>query len=109
VRSCLKNTYGFPWSHQHLHDLSPHQRLAPFRADCPGDRADRDGCPQQRRLEKVVMRLAICKRGGIPLIDDTSDGSAGSGLITNKFLSADGAVADVFTGSAKLSRPGTLR
>jgi phosphatidylserine/phosphatidylglycerophosphate/cardiolipin synthase-like enzyme len=43
----------------------------------------------------------ILLRGGVPLIDDTADGSRGSGLMHHKFLVADGRV--VVTGSANFS------
>lgn len=88
VRVVLENTYSTPWSEQHPADLSPHQR---------------------RRHEQLAAlaqgdAVAILRRGGVPLLDDTADGSAGSGLMHHKFLVVDGRV--VVTGSANFSPSG---
>ncbi|MFS6827155.1 phospholipase D-like domain-containing protein [Cyanobium sp. ATX-6F1] len=45
--------------------------------------------------------MAILQRAGVPLIDDTADGSAGSGLMHHKFMVVDRAV--VVTGSANFT------
>ena len=85
VRVVLENTYSQPWSERHAHDLNPHQR--------------------QRLL--LLQRLnqgdavALLRQGGVPLLDDTADGSAGSGLMHHKFLVADRRV--VVTGSTNFS------
>jgi phosphatidylserine/phosphatidylglycerophosphate/cardiolipin synthase-like enzyme len=81
----LENTYSTPWSEQHAADLSPHQRL------------------RHEQLQALGQgdAVAILRRGGVPLIDDTADGSAGSGLMHHKFLVADRKV--VVTGSANFS------
>jgi phosphatidylserine/phosphatidylglycerophosphate/cardiolipin synthase-like enzyme len=85
VQVVLENTYSTPWSEQHLIDLSPHQRqrVAQLRALGHGD------------------AVALLRRAGVPLLDDTADGSAGSGLMHHKFLVADRSV--VITGSANFS------
>jgi phosphatidylserine/phosphatidylglycerophosphate/cardiolipin synthase-like enzyme len=85
VRVVLENTYSTPWSEQHAADLSPHQRL------------------RQQQLQALGQgdAVAILRRGGVPLIDDTADGSSGSGLMHHKFLVADRRV--VLTGSANFS------
>jgi phosphatidylserine/phosphatidylglycerophosphate/cardiolipin synthase-like enzyme len=85
VAVVLENTYSAPWSGQHPADLPPHQR---------------------RRVEQLRTlgqgdAVAILQRGGVPLIDDTADGSRGSGLMHHKFLVADGEV--VITGSANFT------
>jgi phosphatidylserine/phosphatidylglycerophosphate/cardiolipin synthase-like enzyme len=81
----LENTYATPWSLQHPAELNPHQR---------------------KRVEQLQAlgqgdAVAILQRGGVPLIDDTADGSRGSGLMHHKFLVVDGRV--VVTGSANFS------
>ncbi len=81
----LENTYATPWSHQHPADLNPHQRLR----------------VEQLRALGQGDAVAILQRGGVALIDDTADGSRGSGLMHHKFLVADGRV--VVTGSANFS------
>jgi phosphatidylserine/phosphatidylglycerophosphate/cardiolipin synthase-like enzyme len=85
VRVVLENTYSTPWSHQHLADLTPHQRL------------------RQAQLQALGQpdAVALLIRAGVPLIDDTADGSAGSGLMHHKFLVVDRRV--VVTGSANFS------
>jgi phosphatidylserine/phosphatidylglycerophosphate/cardiolipin synthase-like enzyme len=85
VRVVLENTYSTPWSQQHPVDLPPHQR--------------------QRQQQLAALghgdAVAVLQRAGIPLIDDTADGSRGSGLMHHKFLVVDGRV--VVTGSANFT------
>jgi len=85
VRVVLENTYSTPWSEQHEADLQRHQRqrVGQLRALGQGD------------------AVAILRRAGVPLIDDTADGSAGSGLMHHKFLVVDRRL--VVTGSANFS------
>ena len=86
VRVVLENSYSTPWSEQHAADLEhshQRQRVEQLRALGHGD------------------AVAILRRAGVPLIDDTADGSAGSGLMHHKFLVADRQV--VVTGSANFS------
>ncbi len=85
VRVVLENTYSTPWSEQHPVDLEPHQRqrVTQLQAMGQGD------------------AVAILRRAGVPLIDDTADGSAGSGLMHHKFLVVDQRL--VVTGSANFS------
>jgi len=85
VRVVLENTYSTPWSEQHPADLNPHQRL------------------RQAQLQALGQpdAVALLRQGGVPLLDDTADGSSGSGLMHHKLLVADGRV--VVTGSANFS------
>lgn len=85
VRVVLENSYSTPWSQQHAVDLPPHQRQ------------------RQQQLAALGQgdAVAILQRAGIPLLDDTADGSRGSGLMHHKFLVVDGRV--VVTGSANFS------
>jgi len=85
VRVVLENTYSTPWSELHAIDVEPHQRqrVAQLQALGQGD------------------AVAILRRAGVPLLDDTADGSAGSGLMHHKFLVVDRRV--VVTGSANFS------
>ncbi len=85
VRVVLENTYSTPWSLQHPADLTPHQRH------------------RQAQLRALGQpdAVALLLRAGVPLIDDTADGSAGSGLMHHKFLVVDRQV--VVTGSANFS------
>ena len=85
VRVVLENLYSTPWSQQHPADLPPHQR--------------------QRQQQLAALghgdAVAVLQRAGVPMLDDTADGSRGSGLMHHKFLVVDGRV--VVTGSANFS------
>ncbi|WP_225867239.1 phospholipase D-like domain-containing protein [Cyanobium sp. PCC 7001] len=88
VQVVLENNYSAPWSEQHAADLTPHQRQ------------------RQTQLQALGWgdAVAILRRGGVPMLDDTADGSAGSGLMHHKFLVIDGQV--VVTGSANFTASG---
>jgi phosphatidylserine/phosphatidylglycerophosphate/cardiolipin synthase-like enzyme len=85
VRVILENTYSTPWSQEHPANLSPHQRT------------------RHNQLEALGWgdAVAILQREKVPLIDDTADGSKGSGLMHEKFMVIDGRV--VITGSANFT------
>ena len=85
VRVVLENTYSTPWSLQDPAALPPHQRHR----------------VEQLRALGLDDAVAILRRGGVPMLDDTADGSAGSGLMHHKFLVIDQRV--VVTGSANFS------
>ncbi|MCX5949509.1 MAG: phospholipase D-like domain-containing protein, partial [Cyanobacteria bacterium] len=85
VRVVLENTYSSPWSLQDPAALPSHQRHR----------------VEQLRGLGLEDAVAILRRGGVPMLDDTADGSAGSGLMHHKFLVIDQRV--VVTGSANFS------
>ena len=85
VKVVLENTYSTPWSQEHPADLAPHQRTR----------------HEQLKALGWGDAVAILQRAGVPLIDDTADGSAGSGLMHHKFMVVDRAV--VVTGSANFT------
>ncbi len=68
VRVVLENLYSSPWSQQHPVDLPPHQRQ------------------RQQQLAALGQgdAVAVLQRAGVPLLDDTADGSRGSGLMHHK-------------------------
>jgi phosphatidylserine/phosphatidylglycerophosphate/cardiolipin synthase-like enzyme len=85
VRVVLENTYSTPWSLQHDAGLSPHIRRR----------------NQQLRQLGWGDAVLLLQRGGVPLLDDTADGSSGSGLMHHKFMVVDGRT--VVTGSANFT------
>jgi phosphatidylserine/phosphatidylglycerophosphate/cardiolipin synthase-like enzyme len=99
VQVVLENTYSQPWSSQHEAELSPHLRQRQRQLMALADR-NRDG-----RLDAMERAqgdaVAVLQRGGVPLLDDTADGSRGSALMHSKFLVADRRV--VVTGSANFT------
>ena len=102
IKLVLGNNYSQPWSEQHPADLSPHQRKRQQQLKAMADR-NGDGLlsPKERQQSDAVV---ILKRHHIPFIDDTEDGSAGSGLMHHKFLVID--EHTVVTGSANFTRSG---
>jgi phosphatidylserine/phosphatidylglycerophosphate/cardiolipin synthase-like enzyme len=99
VRVILENTYSTPWSQEKLVDLSSHQRTRHRQLSALAD-TDHDGSLDASELERGDA-VAILHRGGVPLIDDTADGSAGSGLMHHKMMVVDGRW--VVTGSANFT------
>ncbi|MFM7314482.1 MAG: phospholipase, partial [Cyanobium sp.] len=79
VRVVLENSYSAPWSEQHAAELSPHLRTRQRLLQQLADR-NRDGVLSggEREAGDAVL---ILRRAGVPVIDDTADGSAGSGLM----------------------------
>jgi phosphatidylserine/phosphatidylglycerophosphate/cardiolipin synthase-like enzyme len=85
VKVVLENTYSTPWSREHAADLTPHQRTRHNQLNALG----------------WGDAVAILHQGGVPLIDDTADGSKGSGLMHSKFMVIDRRA--VITGSANFT------
>ena len=102
VRVVLENSYSTPWSRQHPSELDDHARHRWQRLHDLADR-DRDGTVTQGERQ-AGDAVALLLEGGVPLLDDTADGSAGSGLMHHKFLVVDG--REVVTGSANFTSSG---
>ena len=102
VAVVLENNYRQAWSEQRPSGLNPRERQRWHQLNRLAD-SDRDGTttPDEAFHGDAVALLQAAK---IPLIDDTEDGSSGSGLMHHKFLVID--QTTVITGSANLTSSG---
>ena len=102
VQVVLENSYSQPWSLLHDAELNPHLRK---RRQQLLALADRNGDGQLSAAEQQAGdAVAILQRAGVPLLDDTADGSKGSGLMHSKYLVIDR--QRVITGSANFTPSG---
>ncbi|MGA0997321.1 MAG: phospholipase D-like domain-containing protein, partial [Vulcanococcus sp.] len=102
VKVVLENLYSQPWSSQHEAEFSPHQRQRHRQLRAL---ADQNGDGQVSESERQQGdAVGILQRAGVPLLDDTADGSKGSGLMHSKYLVVDGQT--VVTGSANFTASG---
>ena len=102
VQLVLENNYSSPWSRQHPSDLTHHGRRRRRQLQQLAD-TNRDGrLTAEERLAGDAIALLV--QGGVPMIDDTEDGSRGSGLMHHKFVVVDRAL--VVTGSANFTSSG---
>ena len=99
VKVVLENTYSTPWSAEHEAELDGHQRQRRQLLMALAD-SNRDGqiSPEEQRSGDAV---AILQAAGIPLLDDTADGSQGSALMHSKYVVIDRRV--VITGSTNFT------
>ena len=105
VRVMLENQYSQPWSTRDTAWLDQQDDYARGKYDnlrAFGD-ANGDGTvsPDEARDLDAVLMLQTAK---IPLLDDTADGTKGSGLMHHKFMVIDG--QQVVTGSANWTLSG---
>ena len=102
VQVVLENNYSAPWAELHDSDLQPHARQRLRRLESLADR-NGDGVltSHERRTGDA---MGILHQGGVPVIDDTEDGSRGSGLMHHKFMVIDRDL--VITGSANFTSSG---
>ena len=105
VRVILENNYSRPLSTLSKQELTQLNQRDRQKYDQFLQLVDLN---QDRTLssQEIAQRdaLFMLKQAGIPLIDDTADGSKGSGLMHHKFMVVDGQV--VITGSANFTISG---
>jgi phosphatidylserine/phosphatidylglycerophosphate/cardiolipin synthase-like enzyme len=102
VKVVLENTYSTPWSEQHDAELDGHARQ---RRQLLMELADhnRDGVVSLEE-QQAGDAVALLNAGGVPWLDDTADGSKGSGLMHSKYVVVDRRL--VVTGSANFTASG---
>ena len=102
VAVVLENNYSAAWSEQRPSRLNQRERQRWHRLNRLADRnGDGTTSPEEAFQGDAV---ALLKAAGISLLDDTEDGSSGSGLMHHKFLAID--QTTVITGSANLTSSG---
>ncbi|MGK7928214.1 MAG: phospholipase D-like domain-containing protein, partial [Spirulina sp.] len=105
VRVILENNYSRPWSEYseaEIAKLTDRERNRYEEFIALADR-DRNKIVSQEERDRGDA-LIILRNAGIPVIDDTADGSKGSGLMHHKFMVVDGAI--VVTGSTNWTTSG---
>lgn len=105
VRVILDNNYSRPLSNLSKAEVRKLKSRDRSRYEEFLQLADRDGNKILSQSEIAQGdAIAIINNAGIPLIDDTADGSKGSGLMHHKFIVIDGKT--IVTGSANFTLSG---
>lgn len=91
VRLIIEHIYNRPWSDFKTEELAklPERERDRYSEFVKLADVDRDGKLSPEEIEQNDA-LVIVKNAGIPVIDDTADGSKGSGLMHHKFVVIDG-------------------
>lgn len=106
VRVVLENQYSRPWSQLTPQEISTLDERDRADYDEFMQFADVDGDRQVTPSELAERdALAILQTSGVPMLDDTADGSKGSGLMHHKVLIIDR--QRVLVGSANFTLSGT--
>ena len=102
VAVVLENNYSQAWSEQRPSRLNQRDRQRWHQLNRLAD-SNGDGSTTAKEAFRGDA-IALLQAAQIPLLDDTEDGSSGSGLMHHKFLVID--QATVITGSANLTSSG---
>ena len=105
VRVILDNNYSRPLSHLNRREVGRLDSRERLKYDEFFALADRDNNGKLSNSEiSQGDALVILKNAGIPIIDDTADGSKGSGLMHHKFMVVDDRT--IITGSSNMTLSG---
>ncbi len=105
VRVILDNNYSRPLSDLNRSEVRQLERRDRLKYEQFLELVDLDGNGRLSASEiSQGDALVILRNSGIPLIDDTADGSKGSGLMHHKFMVVDGKI--IITGSANFTLSG---
>jgi len=90
VRVILENDYRRPWSKYSQNEINQLSQREKSRYQAGFNLIDinQDGKLSKAEIQKRDA-LIILEEAGIPIIDDTADGSKGSGLMHHKFIIID--------------------
>ncbi|MCB4400585.1 phospholipase D-like domain-containing protein [Synechococcus sp. MU1625] len=102
VQVILENNYSASWSEQRPSRLNQRERHRWHQLNRLAD-SDGDGTTSPEEAFRGDA-VALLQAAQIPLLDDTEDGSSGSGLMHHKFLVID--QTSVITGSANFTSSG---
>jgi competence ComEA-like helix-hairpin-helix protein len=104
VRLILENTYSRPWSGITATEIQQFDARMQERYRDNFQLIDRDRNGQLTPNEiDTYDALQVIRQAGIPWLDDTADGSAGSGLMHHKFIIIDGTQVIVTSANLTLS------
>jgi competence ComEA-like helix-hairpin-helix protein len=104
VRVVLENIYSRPWSSFTASEVQQLDARMQSRYRENLRLIDRDGNKQLSADEiNTYDALQVMRQAGIPWLDDTADGSAGSGLMHHKFVVIDGKQVIVTSANFTLS------
>ncbi len=105
VRVMVENNYRRPWVEIDQTELFEFDRReqGKYQEFVALADEDQDGFLSDAEKEKYGA-IAILENAGVPILDDTADGSKGSGLMHHKFMVIDG--RKVVTGSANWTLSG---
>ncbi|PPT08903.1 hypothetical protein CKA32_006825 [Geitlerinema sp. FC II] len=105
VRVVLENNYSRPWSDYTAAEVVQFDERQRSRYDDGIQLIDENGDGELSPAEiRQNDALVVLRNAGIPVIDDTADGSKGSGLMHHKFVVVDGTTTLV--GSANFTPSG---
>lgn len=99
VRVIIENTYNQPWTEREP-SSSGGDPAAEFRLLADQNQDGQLSTAEIAQADAIVM----LRNAGVPLLDDTADGSKGSGLMHHKFMLIDG--IQIVTGSANWTLSG---